>query len=127
MPEGMTIVPPFPQEAIADVMAGTSSVEEDPPALGVHVEARAFSVLLASGRDRDRTRGSVVKKVKKWRRLGIVNGTSINCSLSFCSLDDRFITLKARSIWFDLYADPFSNDRGGRAAYRHETQSHAFV
>jgi hypothetical protein len=38
----MTIVPPFPQDAIADVMAGTSSTEDDPPAFGVQVEARAL-------------------------------------------------------------------------------------
>ena len=50
MPEGMTIVPPLPQDAIADVIAGTSSVEEDPPALGVHVEARAFRMRVASGK-----------------------------------------------------------------------------
>lgn len=50
MPEGITIVPPLPHDAIADVIAGTSSVEEDPPALGVHVEARAFSMRVASGR-----------------------------------------------------------------------------
>lgn len=81
MPEGMTIVPPFPQEEIADVMAGTSSVEEDPPALGVHDEARAFSVLLASGRERDRTRGNAARRAKEWRSLDIVNGLRIELSL----------------------------------------------
>ena len=45
----MTIVPPLPQDAIADAMAGTSSIEEDPPALGVHVEARALRDFVDSG------------------------------------------------------------------------------
>jgi hypothetical protein len=44
------MVPPLPHDAIADVIAGTSSIEEDPPALGVHVEARAFRMRVASGR-----------------------------------------------------------------------------
>lgn len=35
MPSGMTIVPPLPQLAMADVMAGTSSIAELPPATGV--------------------------------------------------------------------------------------------
>jgi hypothetical protein len=68
----MTIVPPSPQEAIADVMAGTSSIDDDPPAVGVHVEARAFRVLLASGRASDRAIGSVAMKLRERRSLDIV-------------------------------------------------------
>lgn len=43
LPSGITIVPPSPQEEIASLMAGTSSVEEEPPALGVQA-ARGWRV-----------------------------------------------------------------------------------
>lgn len=58
MPDGMTIVPPLPHEAIADVIAGTSSIEEDPPATGVQDEARAWWCLALSGRARDEPRSA---------------------------------------------------------------------
>jgi hypothetical protein len=49
----MTIVPPLPHEAIADVIAGTSSIEAEPPAAGVQDDARAWLCLVLSGRARD--------------------------------------------------------------------------
>lgn len=41
---------PLLQEAIADIMAGTSSIDEEPPATGVQVEARALRTGDGSGR-----------------------------------------------------------------------------
>ena len=43
-------MPPLSHDAIADVIAGTSSVEEDLPDVGVHVDARALSTRVESGR-----------------------------------------------------------------------------
>jgi hypothetical protein len=48
LPDGITIVPLL-HEAIADVIAGTSSIDDEPPATGVQVEARALSTGDASG------------------------------------------------------------------------------
>ena len=48
LPDGITIVPLL-HEAIAEVIAGTSSIDDEPPATGVQVEARALSTGDASG------------------------------------------------------------------------------
>lgn len=40
---------PLLHEAIADVIAGTSSMDDEPPAAGVQVEARALRTGDASG------------------------------------------------------------------------------
>lgn len=66
----MTIVPPLPQDASADVMAGTSSVEEEPPAVGVHVEARALRAWVVPGRDS--ARGMMVRRMSDLVRVVIV-------------------------------------------------------
>lgn len=57
VPEGITIVPLL-HDAIADVIAGTSSMEDDPPATGVQVEARALRMGDGSGRANARGRAA---------------------------------------------------------------------
>lgn len=76
MPEGITIVPPLAHEVMADVIAGTSSVDEVPPALGVHVEARAFRVRLEPRRDK--ARGIVARRVRDWSILDMVIEFNMN-------------------------------------------------
>lgn len=85
MPEGINIVPPLPHEAMAEAIAGTSSVDEDPPALGVHVEARAFRVRL--GPARDKARGIVARRVRDWRILDMVIECSMNQPWSLCTFN----------------------------------------
>lgn len=57
VPEGITIVPLL-HDAIADVIAGTSSMEDEPPATGVQVEARALRMGDGSGRPNARGRAA---------------------------------------------------------------------
>lgn len=57
LPEGITIVPLL-HDAIADVIAGTSSMEDEPPATGVQVEARALRMGDGSGRASARGRAA---------------------------------------------------------------------
>lgn len=64
MPEGITIVPPLPHDAMADAMDGTSSIDDDPPALGVHVDARELRMRVASGKAS--VSGSVASRVNKF-------------------------------------------------------------
>lgn len=73
LPEGITIVPLL-HDAIADVIAGTSSMEEDPPATGVQVEARALRMGDAFGRARVR---GMAKRSKRVVVLGAMMVDSI--------------------------------------------------
>lgn len=63
------MVPPEPHDAIADVMAGTSSVEEEPPAFGVQVEARALRVLVEG---REKAKGRIEKKLNSFIILSVM-------------------------------------------------------
>ena len=45
----MTIVPPLPHKEIAEVIAGVSSTDEEPPAVGVQAEASALAEALVEG------------------------------------------------------------------------------
>ena len=54
---------PLLQEAIADLMAGTSSIDEEPPATGVQAEARALRIVDGSGRASARGRAARIASV----------------------------------------------------------------
>lgn len=102
----MTIVPPFPHDEIADVIAGTSSVDEEPPAFGVQVAARAPRDFVDSGSARAPAKSA--KSVNDFRHM-VVFRTQFTCASGNYAAD-TFISISNDSLNIDV-SDP--NRHGG--------------
>lgn len=90
-------MPPLPQVDRADWMAGTSSMDEELPDIGVQVEAREWRVLVLDGRvdgrvrDWDRVVGRRVNRARVFGREGILTRLSRPLSLIVVMFMIQFI------------------------------------